>query len=57
MITQEWEQPGNGEHKVFPVIQRRARWRIDTLVTSYAVLRQMENVADVNKTNQIHTPA
>jgi len=39
MITQEWVQPGNGEHRTFPSasgIQDAAGHR---LVTSYAVLR------------------
>jgi hypothetical protein len=39
MITQEWVQPGSGEHKVFPSTSDIHDGAGHTLVTSYAVLR------------------
>jgi hypothetical protein len=39
MITQEWVQPGNGEHKVFPSTSDVQDGAGHTLVTSYALLR------------------
>jgi hypothetical protein len=39
LITQEWVQPGSGEHKVFPSTSDVQDGAGHTLVTSYAVLR------------------
>jgi len=39
MITQEWVQPGNGEHRSFPSVSDIQDAAGHTLVTSYAVLR------------------
>jgi len=39
MITQEWVQPGNGEHRTFPGASDIQDAAGHTLVTSYAVLR------------------
>jgi len=39
MITQEWVQPGNKEHRTFPSVSDIQDAAGHTLVTSYAVLR------------------
>jgi hypothetical protein len=39
MITQEWVQPGSGEHRVFPVTSDIRDGAGHTLVTAYAVQR------------------
>jgi len=39
LITQEWVQPGSGEHKVFPSTSDVQDGAGHTLVTAYAVLR------------------
>ena len=39
MITQEWVQPGSGEHRTFPSVSDIQDGAGHTLVTSYALLR------------------